>query len=718
MATQNNAQYGVQTLDGVSLAVGDRVLCTGQTLAAGNGIFIVDNESWRRAQDMATSADCVPGTHVYVSEGTLFKNTDWYLQTASPITLGTTALNFQRSFPDYNVHRFGAVGDGKTITDGATTAGSAILTSATAAFTAADTGKPLLINMPSNPATGTVALQNGSTIVNGTGTQFLTDFSAPYYEAVMINGVLYTVTNVISDTQLTVRYAPTSPGIISGLTIYRDVQTQTTITYVSATQVTMGVTATTTASGLTATYGTDDTTAIQAAMTAATADGNGNARVTFHAKMYIVSENLGVTSAAGVTIEGAGMDRTIIKDIRPSTVNPSAGYGGQLSFVTCRNCQVRDLTVDGSIPEVVVAVTTPARRKGIFFDASSDCKVYRVKTTRHRHESIYAHHDCKNWHVFECVVTRTNSNAINLNSDGTACEGCNISNNKIDSFAGSAILVGALSAVIIGNDCTFVAPGSVGAGMIGVDSSARAIIANNILHDFITDSAGVGAIDIYGAVNDHACINIVGNVFTNIQSGWHAGTGAAVSLNNVAGTTFVTGNLVDDCTAVVAGGKFVNIAGANTGKVHVAGNTFNARAGSNLTVGINVASTVPAGAVAIGPNHYSPAVTTPYALGAAAALLGMRRTVSSTGTTALAASDDDVFVTANGAVTVTLPDPTLFSGGGKRIMVKNTSAQTGTTTIGTAAGTIDGNTTVSLAGANLSYTVESDGSNWQIVAKV
>src|SRR2546425_409523 len=45
-----------------------------------------------------------------------------------------------------NVKQYGALGDGKTVTDGAITTGTPTLTSATAAFTAADVGKLITVN--------------------------------------------------------------------------------------------------------------------------------------------------------------------------------------------------------------------------------------------------------------------------------------------------------------------------------------------------------------------------------------------------------------------------------------------------------------------------------------------------------------------------------------------------------------------------------------------
>lgn len=89
--TANIALTGLQTIDGVSLNAGDRVLVKNQTNQPDNGIYIVNAAAWTRATDAATGAELV-GASVFVDEGTV--NADrQYMQTAiSPITIGTTNI--------------------------------------------------------------------------------------------------------------------------------------------------------------------------------------------------------------------------------------------------------------------------------------------------------------------------------------------------------------------------------------------------------------------------------------------------------------------------------------------------------------------------------------------------------------------------------------------------------------------------------------------------
>src|SRR5688572_11639282 len=51
VATSNITLSGTQTVDGVALSVGDRVLVAGQTNAALNGPYVVRATAWTRTDD-------------------------------------------------------------------------------------------------------------------------------------------------------------------------------------------------------------------------------------------------------------------------------------------------------------------------------------------------------------------------------------------------------------------------------------------------------------------------------------------------------------------------------------------------------------------------------------------------------------------------------------------------------------------------------------------
>jgi hypothetical protein len=85
---------GTQTIDGVAVIAGDRVLVAGQASAATNGIYVVAAGAWSRATDADVSAEVTAGLFTFVTEGTVNADTGWVLTTNDPITLGTTALAF------------------------------------------------------------------------------------------------------------------------------------------------------------------------------------------------------------------------------------------------------------------------------------------------------------------------------------------------------------------------------------------------------------------------------------------------------------------------------------------------------------------------------------------------------------------------------------------------------------------------------------------------
>lgn len=92
--TANLTLSGTQTVDGVSLSVGDRVLVKDQTTGQNNGIYLVASGSWTRTTDADISAEVTAGMYTFVEEGTANGNNGWVLTTDNPITLGTTPLVF------------------------------------------------------------------------------------------------------------------------------------------------------------------------------------------------------------------------------------------------------------------------------------------------------------------------------------------------------------------------------------------------------------------------------------------------------------------------------------------------------------------------------------------------------------------------------------------------------------------------------------------------
>lgn len=82
------------SMDGVTLATGDRVILKNQTATAENGIYVVvASGAASRAVDMDAAAE-VPGATAYVREGTANGGLAWTITTTGAITLGTTGLTW------------------------------------------------------------------------------------------------------------------------------------------------------------------------------------------------------------------------------------------------------------------------------------------------------------------------------------------------------------------------------------------------------------------------------------------------------------------------------------------------------------------------------------------------------------------------------------------------------------------------------------------------
>jgi hypothetical protein len=95
IATSNITLSNTQTIDGVSLAAGNRVLVSAQSTATQNGIYkVVDGGSWTREDDMATGADAA-GAFTFIEQGTTNADTGWVCSSnKGSAVVGTNNLAF------------------------------------------------------------------------------------------------------------------------------------------------------------------------------------------------------------------------------------------------------------------------------------------------------------------------------------------------------------------------------------------------------------------------------------------------------------------------------------------------------------------------------------------------------------------------------------------------------------------------------------------------
>ena len=96
VSTSNVVLSGAQSVDGVALIAGDRILVAGQSDASQNGIYVVAAGAWARAADAdnTPAGEVTSGMFTFVEEGTSYSGSGWVLTTANPIVLGTTNLSF------------------------------------------------------------------------------------------------------------------------------------------------------------------------------------------------------------------------------------------------------------------------------------------------------------------------------------------------------------------------------------------------------------------------------------------------------------------------------------------------------------------------------------------------------------------------------------------------------------------------------------------------
>ena len=92
--TANITLSGTQTIDGVAVVAGDRVLVKDQTTASANGIYVCAAGAWTRATDADSDAEVTSGMFCFVEMGTANADSGWVLITDGAITVGTTSLAF------------------------------------------------------------------------------------------------------------------------------------------------------------------------------------------------------------------------------------------------------------------------------------------------------------------------------------------------------------------------------------------------------------------------------------------------------------------------------------------------------------------------------------------------------------------------------------------------------------------------------------------------
>ena len=92
--TANITLSGTQTVDGISLSVGDRVLVKNQSTATQNGLYLVASGAWTRTVDADGALEITPRTTVAVEEGTVAAGFKYTVTNTGTITIGSTNITW------------------------------------------------------------------------------------------------------------------------------------------------------------------------------------------------------------------------------------------------------------------------------------------------------------------------------------------------------------------------------------------------------------------------------------------------------------------------------------------------------------------------------------------------------------------------------------------------------------------------------------------------
>ena len=171
------------TVDGVTLATGDRVLVKNQGTASENGIYVVQGSGAAvRATDANGTADTGEvsgGTFTFVEEGTVNSDSGWVVSTNGAITVGTDGMNWvQFSGAGSIVAGDGLSKDGNTLNVGGT-ADRITINADTVDIASTYVGQSTITTL-GTVTTGTWDATTVAVTAGGTGVESFTD-----------NGVVY-----------------------------------------------------------------------------------------------------------------------------------------------------------------------------------------------------------------------------------------------------------------------------------------------------------------------------------------------------------------------------------------------------------------------------------------------------------------------------------------------------------------------------------------------
>ena len=192
-------------VDGVNVSQSDRILVTGQTTGSQNGLYQVatvgagSNGTWTRTNDGNDTGEIESGMIVMVTEGTVYKDTQWKLTTENPITIGTTTLVFDQNYSANSIS--------------AGSSNVSVLANANVTISSAGTANVVLVSSTGTVTSGTASVTGNATVgnisaTNHTGTTVSVTGTAT---------AASTVGGVITGTSTSVSGTTTAASVVGGV---------------------------------------------------------------------------------------------------------------------------------------------------------------------------------------------------------------------------------------------------------------------------------------------------------------------------------------------------------------------------------------------------------------------------------------------------------------------------------------------------------------------
>lgn len=194
--TGNITLSGTQSIDGVTVSIGDRVLVKDQTDAKENGIYDVASSTWSRSSDADNSptGELAGGDFCLVLEGSTNSGYGYICSNTSAITIGSTDI----TYVPFNAGKTVQAGDGLW----ETAPGVISIDNTVATLEGQQTLKNKFINLGENYVSGTIAQFNSAVsdadiaTLDGQETLENKTFTAPVINNGSINGSLIDSTSI------------------------------------------------------------------------------------------------------------------------------------------------------------------------------------------------------------------------------------------------------------------------------------------------------------------------------------------------------------------------------------------------------------------------------------------------------------------------------------------------------------------------------------------